>query len=331
MRLGLTARVRDVDPTGRLAFVTHWRQAPRLFDLRQLRWVRDVRFSRGAYVWNRPYPPRLTGDGRLIYGEWSAGSGYERSESLRFDGMRVVSLGSMKSNVIASETPQRGTAVSAVGEYFYYVTETQRVAVIRGGETYAVEPLPRRVVQAAYIDGEGDLLAAASWSELVLCGLVDGKLAPLGRRKTETVGDVTWIGVAGRWLIAAVKRFGSATVVEVWRLDRDLTIGALERTHVMSELNAAAVSRDGRYLALAGGDGLRVYELATGNEAVFTEHTDRINLVRFASGDHTLISADTDNRVVLRPRTSTGYARPVIAIEVPADGAELPSVAVGEP
>jgi hypothetical protein len=34
VRLGLTARVRDVDPLGRLALVSHWRKPLRVFDLR---------------------------------------------------------------------------------------------------------------------------------------------------------------------------------------------------------------------------------------------------------------------------------------------------------
>ena len=44
-----------------------------------------------------------------------------------------------------------------------------------------------------------------------------------------------------------------------------------------------------------------------------------INYVRFASDDHVLVSADCDNRLVLRPRTADGsYARPLIGIEVDA-------------
>jgi hypothetical protein len=334
VRLGLTARVRDVDPTGRLAFVTHWRQKPRLFDLRQLRWVRDIQFARSTYVWNRAHPPRLTSAGRLIHGDWSwqrTGDGSARI----FDGMRVHSLRDRTSWLIPTEVPQRSSAVSAVGDYFYFVTDTEKVGIVHGAESYVVEPLPRKVVQAAYIEGERDLLAAASWSEVALCGLVDGRLAPLSRRKTETAGDVKWIAVAGAWLIAVVKMFGGPVVVEVWRLDRDFTIGALADQHMMSELHAAAVSRDGRYIALAGSDGLHVHELGADKVDlgadrvdVFTEHTDQINYVRFAS-DHTLISADTDNRVVMRPRAAAGYVRPVIAIDVPEEGVELPAPAAG--
>lgn len=324
VRLGLTARVRDVDPTGRLAFVTFWRQKPRLFDLRRLRWVREVRFDRTTYLWNRAHPPRLTSEGQLVHGAWSWRSTSD-GQARAFDGMRVHSLRDRTDTVLLAEPPVRGSGVSALRDYFFYVTDTEKVGVVRGAETYSVEPLPRKVVQAVHVDGERDLLVAASWSELALCGLVDGMLAPISRRKTDTAGDVSWIAVAGPWLVAAVKIFGGSFVVEVRRLGRDLAIGEVERTYEVSELRTAAISRDGRYIALCTDDGLGVYELATGNVTVFDEHTDRINYVRFASGDHTLISADTDNRVVMRPRTPAGYARPVIAVPVADEEVALPS------
>jgi hypothetical protein len=97
----------------------------------------------------------------------------------------------------------------------------------------------------------------------------------------------------------------------------------------VGKLEDASLSRDGRYLALAIDEELTVYDLDDEIETVFSEHTDTISLVRFAGDDHVLISADDDNRVVLRPRTPTGYARPLIAIDVPDDGVELPPLDTG--
>ncbi len=280
--------------------------------------------DRKLYLWNRGRLPRLTGDGRLIYFAWRANHDLSQNV-LDFDGIRVGDLAAGTTRTVSFEVAGWDTAVSAVGDYFSYVTETQQVAIVRGTAAFAVEPLPRRVIQARYIDGDRDLLAASSWSEVVLCGLVDGKLAPIGHHKTETVGDVHWVAVAGPWLLAAVTKSGGGTVVEARPLERDLVIGPVAYRVATSELLAAAVSRDGRYLALAGEGELRVHELATGAVDSFTEHTDQINRVRFGRDDHVLISADRDNRVVLRPRTPTGYARPVIAIDVPDEGVELPS------
>jgi hypothetical protein len=46
--------------------------------------------------------------------------------------------------------------------------------------------------------------------------------------------------------------------------------------------------------------------------------------VRFVGDDHLLISADTDNRVVMRPRTPAGYARALITIDIPQEPVALP-------
>jgi len=311
VRLGLSARVRDIDPGGGLAIVSHWLRHLRLFDLRRLRWISGapVRASSG----------RLTGDGRVIFAEWTS-----TGDARQFEGMRVVDLrGAYERLLTAMEAPARGTAVTATSDIFYYVTETERVGILDGDTSYVVDPLPRKVVQAAYLDGERRLLAAASWSELVLGEVVEGAFAPRSHIKTETAGDVPWLAVAGPRLVAAVKQFGGASRVEVHRLEHGRTIGAVERALDVDALRAASLSRDGRYLAIGDGVELHVHALDTGESTTFTEHTDGINLVRFAGDDHLLISAHTDNRVVLRPRTPAGYARPLIAIDVPGDGVEL--------
>jgi hypothetical protein len=323
VRLGLTARVRDVDPTGRLALVSHWRQPLRLFDLRQLRWIADVQVPGAAYLLTRRNPPRLTSNGRLIYGSWSAGSDH-KYETRMFDGMNVEDLRTHKAYVVASDAPEHGTTVTATKDIFYYVTDTQRVAIVDGTTAYSFDPLPRKVIHAVHLDGERRLLASGSWSEVVLHQIDDDKLVRLSHRTTERTGDVTWLALGGPWLALATRTPGGAASIEVHRIARDQTIGDTVYRHATTDLRSASMSRDGRYLAFTGTDGLVVQALDSGEETVFTEHTDSINLVRFAGDDHVLISADTDHRVVLRPRTPAGYARPLIAIEVPEAGVPLP-------
>jgi hypothetical protein len=325
VRLGLSARLRDVDPSGRLGLVSHWREPLRLFDLRRLRWIQGLRLPRGAYVWNRRFPPRLTSDAHVIYASWSAGSGYERDDSRLYDGMHVEDLRTHKAFVIPSDEPGHGTAVTATRDLFYYVTDTQRVAVIAGRSTYTVEPLPRKVVQAVHVDGERGLMASASWSELALHRIVAGKLELVGRRKTDVNGHAQYIACAGDLLVAVVRTDGGAQHIEVHRLGQDDSIGPTVHARSLPELHHAALSRDGRYLALAIDDRLEVQEIATERITTFEEHSDSINLVRFVGDDHLLISADTDNRVVMRPRTPTGYARALITIEVPQETVALSS------
>jgi hypothetical protein len=331
VRLGLSARLRDVDPSGRLGLVSHWREPLRLFDIRRLRWIHGLRLPRGAYVWNRRYPPRLTSDGRAIYPAWTAGSGYERNDSRLFKGMHVEDLRTRRAFVVPTESPEHGSAVTAARDLFYYVTGTQCVSVIAGRGTYTVEPLPRKVIQAVHLDGERALLASASWSEVALHRVVGGKLEQLSRRKTDTSGDVQWIATAGEWLIVIVRTSGGVTApthdmrIELYRLRADWSIDSLVHARAVSDVHHAAVSRDGRYLALATDDRLEVQELAIDRSVTFQEHSDRINLVRFVGDDHLLVSADTDNRIVMRPRTPAGYARALITIDIPQEAVALPS------
>jgi len=48
-------------------------------------------------------------------------------------------------------------------------------------------------------------------------------------------------------------------------------------------------------------------------------------LVRFGGDDHVLVVADRHGRVVLRPRTPNGYARPLIDIDIPDEPIPLAS------
>src|SRR5262249_33854118 len=153
---------------------------------------------------------RLTGDGRVIYAEWTIG-GYA-GDARHFAGMRVVDLRGERGQLITStESPARMTAVTATRDIYYYVTDTERVGIVDGDTSYAVEPLPRKVLQAVYIDGERDLLVAASWGELALCGLVDGRLAPLSHHQSDEFGDVAWVALGGPWLVAVVTLLNGAT------------------------------------------------------------------------------------------------------------------------
>lgn len=332
VRLGASARVRDVDPTGKLALVSHWRQPLRLFDLRQLEWVEGIEIARRVYLWGREAPPRIASDGTLVYSEIDRLGG-----DFFFRGVQWRTFKPSASIVGDGEAPVRGTQISATRDRYWYITDTQRVVVMHREidesaqptivqlapldreriVTRTFEPLPRKVIQAAFVDAERDLLASASWSELVLHRMVDGRLDRLGHTKTNRDGDVVWLAVAGPWHVAAV-RSGGVVSVELRRINDKDVLGSFGGALVpKGPFGTAALSRDGKHLAIATDDLLTVYDLDHGSAQTFTDHSERINFVRFASEDHVLISADTDHRVVLRPRTADGYATPLIPIEVP--------------
>ena len=258
--------MRDIDPNGRLALVSHWRRPLRLFDLRRLAWI-DIELPRRYWLMTRSVPPRLSADQRLFHAVPNL-----RSETVASD-IRTHDLRTGAIRLISRHAPFGSTGVSATNNRYWYVTDTQQVAITNNGTQVAVtldhvwlvEPLPRKVIHAAHVDGERDLLAAGSWSEISLHRIVDGTLERVGYAKTEANGDVKWIAVAGPWLVAAIATDPvlRTTRIEVYRLDASLSIGALEHRYTGSPLGAAALSRDGRYLALAIDGVLVVHELGT--------------------------------------------------------------------
>jgi WD40 repeat protein len=171
------------------------------------------------------------------------------------------------------------------------------------------------VLHSVTVDGDHDVLAAGSWAEIAVVP-IGSKPASGGYTKTKTTGDVTWIGIGGGRLVAAVQRDPSTTVFEVRALD---TLASDLLVVPDGRVEHAALSRDGRYLAVAlRGSRLAVYDLDRDLRApdTFHDHSDSINYVRFAD-DHLLVSADCDNRVVLRPRTPSGYNVPLVDVELP--------------
>jgi hypothetical protein len=170
-------------------------------------------------------------------------------------------------------------------------------------------------VQSVFVDGSRDVMAAATWGMIAIYRIVDGKLVPAGT--VETTGDVRWVAVAGPTLAATVTGSGRTTVV-AWRLNDDLSIGEVEyQCHHDRPVRHASLSRDGRFVAVGlGDDRIVVHALEPATLASFTEHTDRICLVRFAGDDDLLITADDDNRVVLRPRVGAGYARTAMPVDL---------------
>ena len=316
VRLGLTARVRDIDPSGRLALVSHWRQPLRAFDLRQLCWVPDVVLPRHLFNWSRANPPRLTSTGMFVHANLGSDA-----RDYYFRGLTWRSLDGTRTTDIEVPPPWQSMQVSAVGDRVFYVGPNDQVTVLHASESLAVETRTLGVhatakpVRSAFLDEDRALLVTGTRGAVVMHRL-GVQLEMLWRHATEDGGPVTSVALAGKALVASVQRSTGALAFEVRWLDDSLTPGPLAHRIVPdSPVRATAISRDGRYFAIGTDDGLTVHDLDARSAVNFDDHTDAITCVRFASDD-LLIAADSDNRVILRPRTPAGYAGPQLRVEV---------------
>jgi hypothetical protein len=338
LRLGLGWRLRDVDPKGRYALVSRVMKAPHIVDLRQLRWLGETPLVINATALMARYPPRLTSDGLLAYADISIVDGAVRHSGMRY---REMLGGSPNVGIDSVEGPLGGcTCVSAVGDWYAHVTESQRVVVLTHDRnapapdpqaatvvgygalssgpvfrcvTRSYEPLPRKVVSAIAIDSERELLASATWREIAIHKMVEDKLERFAYLDTGIDANISWLALTGRWLA-----YGTQSRVYVRSIDEHGAIGEVHYQH-QGRIETAAISRDGAYLAVAHDSMLSVVDLVKLASTEFDEHSDGINYVRFGSEDHMLISGDQDNRVMLRPRTEAGYAHPVVRVELSGD------------
>jgi hypothetical protein len=306
----MTARLRDVDPSGTYGLVSHFVHPLRLVDLRASCWVPNVTFPRHLWFASRRCAPRLTSDGRLVHAELEL-VGYRETQS-HFLGIRTRSWRDDSTHLFSNVQPTHGSFVSAVADRYSCITDSQHVVVIDGQNLASFEPLPYKVVQAAAIDGAHDLLAAATWGELVLGTISNDRFTRAAHAKLDPPGDATWVAIAASRVAVAI----DARRIEVRRIADDLSIGDAFYLRRFSEITDASLSRDGRFLAVATPDALVVCDLDTREETIFDDHTDRVHFVRFAGDDQLLVSADTDNRVIVRPRDARGYRSPSIPIEL---------------
>jgi hypothetical protein len=332
-RLGTTGRLLDVDPTGKLGLVTRWRGPMRYIDLRALRWIED------GYVppihRGRGLRPRLSSDGRMFQADWRT-----TNDLTPYCGLSVSSIAPKRTHTEPrAPEPVRSTGMSLRDDRLWYVTMTEQVAIIRTIaastlpdhatpvtvapidvaahlEVALFDPLPRKVIQCAFFDDARELIVSASWGEVAVHRILGGRLDPVCHVKTT--GDVVWVAVAGPHLAAHVKA-GADRGITVWRLDANLAIASVA-LRIEEEVAIAALSRDGRYLAVGLSDErVVVYALDDGTSEIYDEHTDDVSYVAFVGDEQLLVTADDDNRVILRPRTPLGYARPLMETELGGD------------
>jgi hypothetical protein len=324
VRLGVGARLRDVDPSGRIGIVSRWRGTTTLVDLRRLRWIEGPELPRYT-GFAHAVGPTLTRD-RLLTPEYDWLSTMNRNEP-QFVGLRVMELAGGASVILDGERPARAAGRSPDGDRYWYVSEAEQVNVYsvgvpraHGGTGGMPKPmgrfsaLPGKVIQAACVDGEHDLLAASTWGVVAVGRIEYERFVPMARVTVE--GDVRWLAIGGGRLAAAIATRG--VQLRVWSLAEDGTIGEAIFDHVHARtLSTAALSRDGRYLAVGlSDDSVVVHDLERRVTTRFTEHTDDVILVRFVGDEQLLVTADADNRVVLRPRTPNGYTEALLPLAI---------------
>ncbi len=317
VRLGRTARLRDVDPSGRIGLVTRWVGSMRLFDVRRLRWV-IADLPRHHTIKDQHILERLTPTGELYWNLYLYGS----DEAATFRQLQRQSLASGTVTSISGTEPDTHAGMTSDGHY-YFVSSTQLVVVVApDGTVRTFEPMPRRVVHSCFLDVEREVLVSATWGEIVVHRVLGDKLVPITRIGVD--GNVSWVALEEPWLAACV-----GGIVRVWRVgtnygkdalpgDIQFALGRGVYQQIVGDpLRMASLSRDGRYLAMAVDRKIVLHDLDQGVTTELEGHTDDICLVRFAGIDQLLVTADEDNRVILRPRTPTGYVRTLIEIDVP--------------
>jgi hypothetical protein len=321
IRLGMSARIKDVDPNGRFAIVSHALKAPRVFDLRHLTWVGELPISRTAFAYMHGYPPRLTSTGMVVHAEVRL-----NGDEMTFWGVRWRSLAGGVNELVDSEGMQRCSMISTSNQ-LAYVTMSEKVIVMTprlgelppstnvllpraySGPTFGVsaqtyDPMPRKVIHAMHLSN--DILVTTTWREIAIDRIVGDKLERLTRLDTGVDANIQWIALAGN-----VLAYFARGVVELRRVDASYTASSVFARH-RCDFNSGALSVDGRYLALGVGDRVLLHDVELDEQTTYEDHSDDVSFVKFAADDHMLITADDDNRVVLRPRTATGYARAII-------------------
>lgn len=289
VKLGRGARLRSIDPSGQWGLVYWIGGSYDVFDVRRL--VRAPRppFQIASYGGQRF--ERITGDRRMLVPNFRpAVASLDRMEVWTLDDARLLQ------DIIVPPL-RRNPGVSSTNDY-YYVAETEVVVVIAPDHhVIHYDPLPRSVIHAAHLDH--GLLVSATWGHIAIDAIEGPTLNRVANVATPA-SNPHWVARADRVLAAII---GNELVV--WPVSPQHHVGTpttLARAHFAH----AALARDGRYLAVAVDRAVAVYDIERGSSATFTDHTDDLSLVAFTD-DHRLVTADCDNRVIVRPRSAVGY------------------------
>lgn len=311
LRLGTGSRVRAIDPAGRLALVTHPLRSLRLVDLRAGRWV-------GTLDGEALYPV-LTGDGLLL---GLVSKAIDRDTTL-WTGVQARDVKTGKEAWLEHVSPlvRPELGISPNGTHVHYPTRPTHgggyaVGVIRTPHAVTDYTLPYPYpVEAMAIDGERERLAVVGGNRVAAYEMRDSELSELTAFHLLPQHRPRWMGLGGENLVLIVE-VGEQLLVTKHSMGYELS--TIEAPRIPGPLGCAAIAMDGTHVAVSVGRVLCLYDVrgAQLGAVMLGGHTDDVSYLRFAR-DGALISADDDNRVLVRRRLGDGsYATECVRVDL---------------
>lgn len=338
LRLGTGGRLHDVSYGGQLALVANWRGRGRLLDLRRGRYLSwdeaDAQLAAARDAISAVRLVRLSDDAGVVFPEFRTISERVGTQAVTFEiisGLHRTSLRQRVTDSVASNDSSTGRPesidpredelwLSRGGDWVWHPTMDEKVQLfdLEHGGRHRVIPVPRTVLQATWFDGPSRILATGVYGRVLLHRLVgDGceKLAELELPDADIISLELSMGVL---FVLAGRRGGEATL-SLYRLADD-SLGPAHYSRRVHGALLAAMTTTGSHIAVGRTD--HVVELHQPRSRTCIEldgHTDRLRLLRFVRQDSELVSADDDNRIILRPLTGGTYASRVLPVELPSE------------
>lgn len=312
LRLGVGRRLVRVGFDGRLALTGGPVRRERWIDLRKLTWADP---ERPPVAWpgrERLLDPAPAPEGRwLLRRERWVGQG--NSGGWRPDGYDLVDhAGALVAHWPDAPSCQAAT-VAPSGRAAWAMGSEQQLLLLTLVKPYrcvtSTDVMPGQLVQSADVDLDAKCAVVASWGVLELLRLEGEAWVPAGTVRFDG-GDTAWVGLGTGRVAAVVDRRRVDTVL-AWGVD---ATGAPTAEIFSVDFpdglrRVGALSPDGRYVAVATIDHrVLLMDVDARTTTELEGHTDDVCYIGFVDGGRQLVTADCDNRVIIRPRTSSGYA-----------------------
>lgn len=328
IRLGLGARLLDMDHDGRLGLVQGWRGNKKFIDLRDLRWLE----GRIPLLKLGPAPTLIPG-GRLLYPSFSFADDPSLWKELRVEDLAHNSSASIPTTPL--EGAPRLIALSEEGGLALVVqpNETLEVIDLALGSVVNVFQDRGNVIHSVAASEELALLALGSYDRIALFRLSDHqpRPRPLSSFTLEECGDVLWLGLGGRRL-AVIGEHGLLRVFQLHQRGGRIRRQMYEARAEITRRNQASITPDGRLVAVAHGREVKIHQLFAQQDSSdyrpdyidLEAHTDVVNLVRFVRQGRVLITADMDNRIIFWPRRGDRVTTRIIKAHLPDEKFPFP-------
>jgi hypothetical protein len=345
LRLGMGRRLTELEPGGRLGVVSHvLSSAGRLVDLMRGRYVdteapvaqhAKIRAD-GTSIDHASVSVVPQGDGWLTAGglelderatpavvEWTDESG------LVTHNVAVVVVSDplsplLQDRAFAGRKRPGSSGLDASRRYLVTLMRDSTQLVISDSETGALRMRPvssREVIQCVAYDPVEELLVTGLWGAVCPYYQLEETLERAPRIPLPGA-EPGWVGLASRRLAAAYARGGQCFLL-IGILDDRARADAIRRIPIPSaylDEKHISISPDGRIVAFAlRGHSHEVAVLSTEDGALrrYGGHSDDVRLVAITSAGDALVTADDDNRVIVRPRLADGsFATEQVEVEL---------------